>query len=39
VRGADTALASNARYDAGKKAKGRTRNITTDCLGLLLVVW
>ena len=38
VRGADTVPAVNAGYDAGKKIKGRKRNIATDCLGLLLVV-
>jgi transposase len=38
VRGADTVPAVSAGYDAGKKTKGRKRNIATDCLGLLLVV-
>jgi transposase len=38
VRGADTVPASSAGYDAGKKTKGRKRNIATDCLGLLLMV-
>jgi transposase len=38
VRGADTVPATSAGYDAGKKTKGRKRNIATDCLGLLLVV-
>lgn len=38
VRGADTVTASSAGYDAGKKTKGRKRNIATDCLGLLLMV-
>jgi len=38
VRGADTVAASSAGYDAGKKTKGRKRNIATDCLGLLLMV-
>jgi transposase len=38
VRGADTVPAVGAGYDAGKKTKGRKRNIATDCLGLLLVV-
>jgi transposase len=38
IRGADTVAAASAGYDAGKKTKGRKRNIATDCLGLLLVV-
>jgi transposase len=38
VRGADTVDAASAGYDAGKKTKGRKRNIATDCLGLLLMV-
>jgi transposase len=38
VRGADTVAADGAGYDAGKKTKGRKRNIATDCLGLLLMV-
>jgi transposase len=38
VRGADTVAADSAGYDAGKKTKGRKRNIATDCLGLLLAV-
>jgi transposase len=38
VRGADTVAAASAGYDAGKKTKGRKRNIATDCLGLLLMV-
>jgi transposase len=38
VRAADTAQAASCGYDAGKKTKGRKRNIATDCLGLLLVV-
>lgn len=38
VRGADTVAATSAGYDAGKKTKGRKRNIATDCLGLLLMV-
>jgi transposase len=38
VRGADTVPAASAGYDAGKKTKGRKRNIATDCLGLLLMV-
>jgi transposase len=38
VRGADTVAAASSGYDAGKKTKGRKRNIATDCLGLLLVV-
>jgi transposase len=38
VRGADTVTAATAGYDAGKKTKGRKRNIATDCLGLLLAV-
>jgi transposase len=38
VRGADTVAASSAGFDAGKKTKGRKRNIATDCLGLLLAV-
>jgi transposase len=38
VRGADTVPATSAGYDAGKKTKGRKRNIATDCLGLLLMV-
>jgi transposase len=38
VRGSDTVPATSAGYDAGKKTKGRKRNIATDCLGLLLVV-
>ena len=38
VRGSDTVPASSSGYDAGKKTKGRKRNIATDCLGLLLVV-
>lgn len=38
VRGADTVTAASAGYDAGKKTKGRKRNIATDCLGLLLMV-
>jgi transposase len=38
VRGSDTVAASSAGYDAGKKTKGRKRNIATDCLGLLLMV-
>ncbi|MDT7783133.1 MAG: hypothetical protein QOF58_1552 [Pseudonocardiales bacterium] len=31
VRGADTVAADGAGYDAGKKTKGRKRNIATDC--------
>jgi hypothetical protein len=38
VRGADTVAAASDGYDAGKKTKGRKRNIATDCLGLLLAV-
>jgi transposase len=38
VRGADTVAADSAGYDAGKKTKGRKRNIATDSLGLLLMV-
>jgi len=38
VRGADTVAAGTAGYDAGKKTKGRKRNIATDCLGLVLMV-
>jgi transposase len=38
VRGADTVAAASTGYDAGKKTKGRKRNIATDCLGLLLMV-
>jgi transposase len=38
VRGADTVTAATAGYDAGKKTKGRKRNIATDCLGLVLMV-
>ena len=38
VRGADTVTAGSAGYDAGKKTKGRKRNIVTDCLGLVLMV-
>jgi transposase len=38
VRGSDTVTATSAGYDAGKKTKGRKRNIATDCLGLLLMV-
>lgn len=38
MRGADTVAADGAGYDAGKKTKGRKRNIATDCLGLLLMV-
>src|SRR4051812_15727592 len=38
VRGADTAAADSVGYDAGKKTKGRKRNIATDCLGLVLMV-
>lgn len=38
VRGADTVAADSAGYDAGKKTKGRKRNIATDCLGLVLMV-
>jgi transposase len=38
VRAADTVPATSAGYDAGKKTKGRKRNIATDCLGLLLMV-
>lgn len=38
VRGADTVAAGSSGYDAGKKTKGRKRNIATDCLGLLLMV-
>jgi transposase len=38
VRGADTVAADTAGYDAGKKTKGRKRNIATDCLGLVLMV-
>jgi transposase len=38
VRGSDTVPATSAGYDAGKKTKGRKRNIATDCLGLLLMV-
>ena len=38
VRGADTVAADTTGYDAGKKTKGRKRNIATDCLGLLLMV-
>jgi transposase len=38
VRGSDTVAATSAGYDAGKKTKGRKRNIATDCLGLLLMV-
>ncbi|HET8680796.1 MAG TPA: IS5 family transposase [Micromonosporaceae bacterium] len=38
VRGADTVAAASAGYDAGKKTKGRKRNIATDCLGLVLMV-
>lgn len=38
IRGADTVAAGSAGYDAGKKTKGRKRNIATDCLGLLLMV-
>ena len=38
VRGADTVAADSCGYDAGKKTKGRKRNIATDCLGLLLMV-
>jgi transposase len=35
---AQTVRAASAGYDAGKKTKGRKRNIATDCLGLLLMV-
>ncbi|WP_291412222.1 IS5 family transposase [Actinophytocola sp.] len=38
VRGADTVAAASSGYDAGKKTKGRKRNIATDSLGLLLMV-
>lgn len=38
VRAADTVDADSCGYDAGKKTKGRKRNIATDCLGLLLMV-
>lgn len=38
VRGADTVAADSTGYDAGKKTKGRKRNIATDCLGLVLMV-
>ena len=38
MRGADTVAADGAGYDAGKKTKGRKRNIATDSLGLLLMV-
>ncbi|PKV92535.1 IS5 family transposase [Amycolatopsis acidiphila] len=38
VRGADTMAAESCGYDAGKKTKGRKRNIATDCLGLVLMV-
>ncbi|MFF0147666.1 transposase [Amycolatopsis sulphurea] len=38
VRGADTVTAESCGYDAGKKTKGRKRNIATDCLGLVLMV-
>lgn len=38
VRGADTVAAASCGYDAGKKTKGRKRNIATDTLGLLLMV-
>ena len=38
MRAADTVAADSCGYDAGKKTKGRKRNIATDCLGLLLVV-
>lgn len=38
VRAADTVAADSCGYDAGKKTKGRKRNIATDCLGLLLAV-
>lgn len=38
VRGGDTVGATSSGYDAGKKTKGRKRNIATDTLGLLLMV-
>jgi transposase len=38
VRAADTVAADSCGYDAGKKTKGRKRNIATDCLGLVLAV-
>lgn len=38
VKGADTVGADSRGYDAGKKINGRKRHITTDTIGMLLVV-
>lgn len=38
VKGADTVGIDTRGYDAGKKINGRKRHITTDTIGMLLVV-
>lgn len=38
VKGADTVGSDTRGYDAGKKINGRKRHITTDTIGMLLVV-